>query len=791
MRAHRRAAGLTQQELAARARLGVRTVRELERGRAVRPQRGTVDLLADALGLTGDERIRFVTLARSGPRAPAAADTAVGPAVARTTNTIALPPPLPLVGRDADLRDLADLLPAYDVVLIGLAGVGKSCLALAVVHRVADRFPGGVAGISIADVSESDDVLAATASVFGVGFAADLSERCAGRPTLLMVDGADRAPEACATALAWLRAHAPALRILVTSRQPVDLPGAVTWPVSPLEVPPRRPTSDLAELSEYPAVSLFLQRLRQVRRHPVTPADVPVLGELARRLGGLPLAIELAAARGRVLELTEILDRYGHRLLDLGDQRPAGQTLRDAVAASYRLLDATEQAALERLAVFAGRWSVELAEELLGGVTDQAEAVLDRLVGLGLVSVRATGPLRFRLLDVVHDFALERCTDDGHLAEVRCRHARLFARLAARTAPALAGPGMPGAVSLLDHLLSDLLGALQYAADIHPPTALRLAAALTRWWRFRGRDAEGRAWLRRLLDDPRSAEADPEVRAWAQLGAATLAIEHGDGLAELTGARQALATFAALGDVSGELAAHDCLSALWRAVGGHDDARRHGEEMLDLATRTGRSREVLVAHRGLAWHDVRNGDLAGARRRLDTVTRLAGDDTRLCAIALVDLAEVARLEGRYEPAVEFGRRALALLTDVGDPGHRVRALATVGLALAESGAWAEAEAVRSTLAEIGAPAEGTQAMIGGYLARARGERAYAAKLFEAAAAALFGRHDARDVVEALVGVAASTDGPADRASALAQLRAMCRRTGQVLLPRDLALLETG
>ncbi|GII22226.1 XRE family transcriptional regulator [Planosporangium mesophilum] len=791
LRAHRRAAGLTQQELAARAGVGVRTVRELERGRAVRPQRGTVDLLAEALGLTATARTRFIETARGRLHDPGA-EAGRAEVAERFHRTIALPPPLPLVGRDEDLRDVAGLLAAYDVVLlIGLAGVGKSCLALAVAHHVAGLFPGGVAGISISDISAADDILAGTASVFGVARAAELGERCAGEPCLLMVDGADRAPGATTAALTWLRANAPRLRLLVTSRQPVDLPCVVAWPVAPLDVPPPGAASSLGELSAYPAVSLFLERLRQVRRHPVEPAEVPVLGELVRRLGGLPLAIELAAARGRVLELTEILDRYGHRVLDLGERRPEGQTLRDAVAASYRLLGHTDQLALERLAAFAGRWSLDLAEELLSGAVHDVEAVVDRLVGLGLVGVRATGPLRFRLLDVVHDFVLERCAKGGHLEEVRTRHARLFARLAARTADDLAGPAMPVAVLMLDHLLSDLNAALHHAAGADPSTGLLLAGSLTRWWRFRGRDREGRGWLRRLLDDPRNAGADPAVRAWAQLGAATLAIEHGEGLAELAGARQSLETFTRLNDVGGQIAAHTCLSRLWQAVGGYDDARRHADAGLFLATRTGRRRQVLTAHNDLTWHDIRVGDLDTARQRLETVERLAGeaDDARLRAVALAKLAEVARLDGRYAAAVDIGRRALELLAEVGDPGQRVRVQGTVGLALAESGGAAEAEAIRAALADAGQAADGTRAMIGGYLALARGERAHAAKLFESAAGALLGHHDARDVVEALVGVAASTDDPAGREPLLAQLDEVCQRGGLVLLPRDRALLR--
>src|SRR3954469_12159595 len=146
---------------------------------------------------------------------------------------------------------------------------------------------------------------------------------------------------------------------------------------------------------------------------------------------------------------------------------------------------------------------------------------------------------------------------------------------------------------------------------------------------------------------------------------------------------------------------------LWQAIGGFDDARRHGEGILTVAPRADRPREIVVAHNNLTWHDIRVGDLAGADRRLRTVARLASDlgDARLLAVALANSAHVARLGGRYQLAVEIGRRALALLTDVGDPGHRVRAQGVVGLALAEAGDLDEAEMVRKALAEAGAVAD--------------------------------------------------------------------------------------
>ncbi|MFD0787879.1 XRE family transcriptional regulator, partial [Micromonospora azadirachtae] len=237
----------------------------------------------------------------------------------------------------------------------------------------------------------------------------------------------------------------------------------------------------------------------------------PAIAALVRRLGGLPLAIELVAARGRVLDPAELLDRYGDRVLDLttpdgyAQSRGWGRggavpevpsvavTLRDAVAASYRLLAPEERVALCRLAAFGHRWSVELAEEMLaceadvdGTVAIDLVPVLDRLAELGLLSVLGTGPLRFRLLDAVREFAIEQAAGAGKLTHIRRRHARVIAALVARTVPDLVGARLIGAVRRLDEMNGDIGSALAHAATDDPLTALRLASGLSRWWRFRG-----------------------------------------------------------------------------------------------------------------------------------------------------------------------------------------------------------------------------------------------------------------------------------------------------------------
>ncbi|WP_121157703.1 ATP-binding protein [Micromonospora pisi] len=858
LRARRRAVGLTQADLAVRACVGVRTVRDLERGHAQRPQRTTVELLATALGLVGAERAEFIASARgqgaaapeSGPGTavvPAAGPRAVvsgmppGSSNGRAATGLGLPAPGALVGRDVEVPELAALLtggtgaaPAV-VSLVGLAGVGKTALALAVADRVTEEHPGGVAGIVVTDLSTEGDVLSAVATVFGVGRAQDLTARLAGAPSLLLVDAVERAPSAVAEALHRLTAGSPTLRVLATGRHPVGLSDERVWPVAPLEVPPPDAPAELAEIEHYPAVELFLARLRQVRREPPQPEETGALLTLVRRLGGLPLALELAAARGGILDLNGILERYGDRVLDLA--RPAAVheavavTLRDAVAASYRLLDPDDRAALRRLSAFRNRWSVELAEAMLTGECDRSGRqlpgdpvpLLDRLLALGLLSSRGRGPFRFRLVDVVRDFAAEAAAAEGEQTGIRRRHAQVFAGLAARAVPELSGPNLAVAVRRLDEISSDLWAALAHAATDDPHTALRLAASLARWWRFRGRDVAGRQWLRRLLDDPRTLQADPAVRAWARVGVAQLAAAHGAGPQELAAARAALDWFQDNRDVGGELAALGVLCGLWTAAGGYGEARRLGEMMLILAGRHRRARDMAVAQHYLTWHEIRGANLPAARRRLAAMDLLGAEcgDDRLRALARANLAEVARLDGRYADAVNQGRRVLAALTEFGDPAHRRQVLGTVGLALAQEGRLVEAAAVLAELrasavaaVAVAAPPEarpdgdlldlgrplaggrgggsddGTCALIEAILAVQRSDREWAVEWYAAAASAYAGGRDLRGAAEALVGLIATTDDPVLRKMSLARVDRVCREGAVTLLPRERVTLAS-
>lgn len=784
LRERRRAAALTQADLASRAGLAVRTVRDLERGRTARPRRATAELLARALGLTGAGRAQLLAAARGGPYPLDGPDGVDGGRVGghdpATGVGVPLPPPVALVGREEELSRLAAAVAAADgapVTLVGLAGVGKSALAVALAHRLVDAFPGGVAGVVVDEAGEPADLLGTVLFVFGARDLAELAGRLAKRPALLVLDAVERDPAKVRAALARLPA---AIRVVGAGRAPLGLPDERVWPVPPLEVPPASATPDLAEVARYPAVALFLERLARVRPEPLAADEVPALVGLVRRLDGLPLALELAAGHARLLRVPEILRRHGEGSLEL-------EPVRASVAASYRMLTPPERQALRRLAAFRNRWSVELAEQMLDG--GDPLRLLDRLVSLGLVGVRGARERRFRLLDVVRDFATERAEQRGELTRIRRAHAAVMARLAARTAPP---PGAIGASALatLDDLASDVWAALTHAANDDPHTALRLAAALPAWWRLRGREAVGHRWLRRLLDDPRTADAEPALRAWAVLGAADLS---GDP-ADVPAVERALTELRQAGDVAGEVAGHTVLRRLWRARGGHAQARAQAEAAVTVAVRAGRWREAAAAELDLAEDETRVGDLEAARGRLAVADRLAaqsGDRWPRLAVG-VGLAEVARLAGRYEEALAIGQRVLVRLSGRDDAVLRFRALGTVGRALAALGRVDDGERALASLRAgraAGVAVDGWCAAVDAWLALARGDRAAAAERFAVAAAAFQPRAEPRELVEALAGLAGCTVAPGPRGRVLARLEQVAHEAGVVLLPQDLALRD--
>ena len=623
LRSYRLRAKLTQDELAARAGVGVRTVRDLERGRASRPQRTTVELLAAALGLAGADRRAFLAAARGQARpSAAAADRA----------TCGLPPAGDLIGRDGDVAELvARLSPARadgprGVTLVGLAGVGKTSLALAVAHRVADGLPGRRRRHRGHRRLHRRRGARRRRGRLRGGPARRSGRPVRRPPALLLVDAVERAPEAVAEALSRLLAPAPDPAVPGHRPAPgrparrTGLAGRAAGRAAGRGRHRRSPT-----WSAYPAVALFLDRLRPgAPRAARARRGARRWSALVRRLGGLPLAIELAAARGRVLTVAEILDRYGDRVLDLSGRPPAPG--RGRLRCATRSPPATgcstpdEQRALRRLAMFRNRWSLELAE-----ADDRRHRTDGRRRGAPARPAAGAGPAQrarrpgrsgSACSTWSRDFAAERAAAEGEPAARRRRHAEVLAGLAQEIAPDLVGAQpdrgrrparrrrrRPGR-------RAGLRGPRRPAHRAAPRRRAAALVAVPGPGRHRPAVAAPAARTTRAPPTPiRSSGPGPRS------GLAQLALEHGAGREEIDSAEAALADFAAPRRRAG--AAHRAHPA-GRAV---DDDRRlrarpagTARRRSTLARRSGRIRDMAVAENNLTWHEIREGDLAAARR---------------------------------------------------------------------------------------------------------------------------------------------------------------------------------
>ena len=380
-----------------------------------------------------------------------------------------------------------------------------------------------------------------------------------GRSLLLVLDNFEQVL-AAAPLLAELLTACPGLKVLVTSRAALHLSGEHEFPVPPLELPDPKHLPDLETLSQYEAVTLFIQRARAARPDfQVTNASAPAVAELCARLDGLPLAIELAAARVKLLSPQALLARLGRRLnLLTGGARdlPARQqTLRSAIDWSYELLEPDEQAMFARLAVFVGGCTLEAVEAVCHPGVDRPLEVLDGLALLVdrslLRQVEGTeGEPRFGMLETIREYAAERFEESGDAETWRQRHAGYYLALAEQAAPELLGPQQGTWLERLEREHDNLRAALGWALEHGGATlGLRLAVALGHFWAVRGHLSEGQAWLERALS--RWSEAPAPARAGALSAAGHLAYIKGEYERAATLHEESLSVQRALGDQRG------------------------------------------------------------------------------------------------------------------------------------------------------------------------------------------------------------------------------------------------
>jgi predicted ATPase/DNA-binding CsgD family transcriptional regulator len=572
--------------------------------------------------------------------------------------------PSPLFGRSAELADIRRLLTQEGVRLLtltGPGGTGKTRLALAHVSDQGAHAARAVHFVDLAVVDDPADVPASIARALRVQesgsepLAAILRDTLARGVILLVLDNFERVMGA-ATFVAELLTAAPDLACLVTSREPLHIRAERVLPVGPLPVPTPE-LSDLAAIASTPSVALFEDRGRA--RQPefaVTSENAATIAAICRRLDGLPLAIELAAAQISVLPPHVILARLeAHEPFVLGaapDLPARHRTLSAAVGWTYDLLDAADQRVFRGCGVFSGTFGVAAVAALVGERPDWPRDILGtlaRLADKSLLQVADAGSdePRFRLLETIRGFALDALAERGELVETRRRQALYFADLAERAEQRLVGPAMAVTLDQLERDYDNFRAALYWSLedDGELVVGLRLAGALNRFWMLRGHLSEARQWLERAL--PRSLKAPAEVRAKALNAAGVLAGLQGDNVAAEVFFRESF--------------------HLWEAVG----------NLNRMA--------AAIGNIGLAAQD--RQDTEQAKRCFHEAERLytAGGDRRGVAVSIGSRAHLARQEGHTQEAVELLQAALAVFREVGDPRGAANSLANLGHALVALG----------------------------------------------------------------------------------------------------------
>ncbi|MCC6189407.1 MAG: helix-turn-helix domain-containing protein [Anaerolineales bacterium] len=529
VRQRRQALDLTQAALARRAGCAVITIQKIEAGDR-RPSRQVAESLAAALDVPLDERAAFVRRARGEAPSRQPASAAVPPSGEPPHNLPA--EPNAFVGRQAVLAELSRLLErARLLTLTGPGGIGKTRLALQLARQVLPAFADGVFFVPLAALRAPDQVAEAVAGMLEVrtpnkaGPLLALQRHLRSKTLLLVLDNFEHLLSAVPLAAALL-SEAPGLKILATSREPLGVYGEQEYLVPPLALPAAHRPELWPALAQVEAVALFVQRA-----HAVLPgfaldaATAGAVADICLRLDGLPLALELAAARVKLFSPPALLLRLeGRGLAVLGrgprDAPQRHQTLRATIDWSYQLLNEPERALFAALAVFAGDFGLEAAEVLCGATDGEA---LASLVNKSLVQREGAGPdgYRFHLLETVREFAEELLEAGPQAQPVRQQHLAYFADLADTAAAHILGAAQAEWLKRLAGEHPNLNAALAWslAAPLSRglDTGMRLAGALGWYWHLRGHWREGRQWLARLLAQPGGA-ADARARALCAAG---------------------------------------------------------------------------------------------------------------------------------------------------------------------------------------------------------------------------------------------------------------------------------
>jgi predicted ATPase/DNA-binding CsgD family transcriptional regulator len=654
-----------------------------------------------------------------------------------------IPPELnSFVGRDLELAELRRLLPATRVLtLCGPGGIGKTRLALRLMADSVALYPDGVWLADLADLRQPELVVPRVAAVLGIReepgrpLAETLAEALRSRRLLLALDTCEHLLDASAELCQLLLVSSAGVRLLVTSREPLHLAGETAWPVPPLSVPPAGTVPSPPDAWRYEAVRLFADRAAAaLPGFALGPGNVAAVAAVCRALDGIPLAVELAAARVRALSVEQIAARLADRfgLLTTGNRgAPARQkTLRATLDWSHDLLTAGEQVLLRRLSVFAG-WSLDMAEQVCSGDGIEPREVLDLLAGLVDKSLVAREPevlgqARYRLLDTIREYAATRLAAAGEssasqhrlrdyaLAVTEHNHRLGLARIPGRW------PERADIFRRYDVDAANLWQVLSHClAEGDAESGLRICAAVSPCWLVRGSFAEAGEWLDAFLAlDPPALRA--AVRGPALVARAQIALASGSAVAEPL-AREGLAACQQAGDSFWAAAALNLLTEIAMHTGRAGDAASWADQALAVAQRAGDRWNEGHALGTWAALAARRGRLREAQQlgnaSLTIMRRI--DQQWGAARALLGLGDLARLRGDPGQARLRYRAALPILLEIDARPEIARCLAGLGRVAMDLG---DLGLARRNLAESLRLSQATGSRVG----MARGLEAFAA-----------------------------------------------------------------
>jgi predicted ATPase/class 3 adenylate cyclase len=664
----------------------------------------------------------------------------------------------PLIGREREVEAVCGLLRSPEtrlLTLVGPGGTGKTRVGLQVAAELVDDFEDGVFFAPIAAITDPALVAPTLARILGLSEGAQPPEELLegylrDRKTLLLLDNLEQVPES-APVVDGLLSSAANLKILATSRTPLGLYGEYEFPVPPLSLPDPDSLPLLENLTEYEAIRLFVERARAVRPDfSLTEENGPAVVEICERLDGLPLAIELAAARIKLLPPQVLLDRLGNRLkLLTGGARnlPERQrTLRNAIEWSYGLLDEGEKLLFGRLGVFSGGATLEAIEAVCDArgdlpidAFDGASSLLDK--SLLRQEEGAGGEPRFVMLETIHEFANVKLEESGEAEVVRRIHAEYFLALAEEAEPELRGPKQGTWLERLDPEHDNVRAALFWTIEQgEAELGLLLAGALRPFWYARGHFDEGKRWLTETLAQGERASALARVKALE--GLSWLADVQGDLLKAEAAAEEGL-RLSATAEIKSSLPAslQLILGDVAEQRGDYERAKVLFEESRKIYVEAGDRRGVAEAIGGLGNLYYDRGDYERAKELYEEGLALSRElgGAQPYSTFLISLGYELLLQGDYEQATALNEEAAALLREHGLRGGLEHALDNLGWAALLRGDYERADALHKDslmlCRELGNELVASESLEGlACIAGARGETERAARLFGVAEA---------------------------------------------------------